>query len=69
MSALPSWAQCAIIGVGVLLSPALAFLMALVGTGLLGLLKDAGVAACLATVVGGATACYFARRVRAAPND
>ncbi len=69
MSTLPNWAQCSIIAVGVLLSPALAFFMALIVAGLLGLLKDAGIAACLATVVGGATAYFFARRVRAAPDD
>jgi len=69
MSTLPSWVQCSIIAVGVLLSPVLAFFMALIVGGLLGILREAGIAACLATVVVGAAAYFLARRIRAAPND
>ena len=68
MNTLPSWAIFDHRGVGAA-KPGARILMALIVAGLLGLLKDAGIAAYLATVVGGAAAYFLARRVRAAPND
>jgi hypothetical protein len=65
MSTLPSLAQCLIIAAWVLLSPVLAFLMAIAAAGLLGLLKDAGITASLATVVGCTIAYLLVRRLRA----
>jgi hypothetical protein len=67
MSSFSSCAQWSIIAVGVLLSPVLAFLMALIVAVLLGLLKEAGVAACVAIVVSCAVAYLLVRRRRAAP--
>ena len=68
MFSLPGRAGWSIFVVGVLLSPALAFLAALIVAGLLGLLKEAGVPAALAMFIARAFAYFRVRRLRAAPG-
>ena len=67
MGRIPSWALWSIIAAGVLLSPVLAFLMALAVAVLLGLLKKAGLVASLAMLVACTVAYLGVRRVRATP--
>jgi positive regulator of sigma E activity len=68
MSTLPSWAQCSIIAALVLLSPALAFLMALAVAMVIGLLKDAGAPVAVAIAAGSTIGYLLVRRLRAAPR-
>jgi len=68
MSRLPAWAQGSIIAAGVLLSPVLAFLMALAVAILIGILKDAGAPAFLALIVAGATGWIVFRKLRMRPR-
>ena len=68
MITLQGWALCSIVAVAVPLSPVLAFFMAIVAAALLGLLKDAGMAACLAIIVGSIIARLVVRRLRDAPS-
>jgi hypothetical protein len=69
MSSLPGWAKWSIIGAGVLLSPALAFLSALAVAVLVVAIKEAGLAAGLAAVGVGMVAYLGVRRLRGAPRD
>jgi len=69
MNILPGWAQWSIIVIGALLSPVLAFLMAIVVAALLGLLKDAGLLASIAIVVVCTIVYSRVRRLRAASQD
>jgi hypothetical protein len=59
MSTLPSWAQCSIIAALVLLSPAIAFLMALAVAIAVGLLKEAGAPAALVSPPVPQSTCCF----------
>ena len=68
MSTLPSWAQCSIIAALVLLSPAIAFLMALAVAIAVGLLKEAGAPAALVIAAGSAIGYLLLRRLRGAPG-
>jgi hypothetical protein len=66
MSSLPGWAQWSIFVAAALLSPALAFLAAIVVAAALGALRDAGLLLPLAIVVGCTIAYWRVRRLRAA---
>ena len=68
MLTLPTRAGWSIVVVGVLLSPALALVAALIVAGLLGLLKKAGAPAALAMLLARTFACGRVRRLRAAPG-
>jgi hypothetical protein len=68
MNTLPSWVQCLIIAALVLLSPALAFLVALAVAMVIGLLKDAGAPVAVAIAASSATGYLLVRRLRAAPG-
>lgn len=65
MSGLPTWAIWSIIAVPALLSPVLAFLLAIAVAILIGALKDAGVPALLATCAALLTGWLLARKLLA----
>ena len=60
--------QYSIIAAGVLLSPALAFLLALAVAMVIGLLKDAGAPVAVAIAAGSIIGYFLVRRMRAAPG-
>jgi hypothetical protein len=64
-----NWGLGGLIAAAVLLSPVLAFLMALAVEILIGLLKDGGVPALLALVAAGAIGGFLFRRLRVRPQD
>ena len=68
MSSLPAWAKWSITAAGVLLSPMLAFLMALVVAVLVGPLKEAGLTASVAIVVACTIIYLWLRRRHVAPT-
>jgi hypothetical protein len=65
---LPSWAPLSIIAVAVLLSPVVAFLMAIAVEILIGLLVEAGVLALPALVATGAIGWPLFRKLRRRPG-
>jgi hypothetical protein len=69
MNSLPGWAKWSIIVAGVLLSPALAFLLAVAVAVLLGVMKEAGVTASVVAIGTGSIAYLGVRRLRGIPRD
>ena len=69
MSRLPTCAQFSVIVVAVLLSPILAFLMALVVDIVIGFLNDGNVPAVLVLVAAGAIGGFLYRKLRMRPQD
>ena len=65
----PTWAELSIIGAAVLLSPVLAFLMAIAVEIVIGVLVDAGAPALLALVVVGAISWFLFRKLRTRPQE
>ena len=63
MRRLPEWTKLTIIAVCVLLSPVLAFLLAIAVEIVIGILKDAGVLEFVALVAVGAVACSRCRKL------
>ncbi len=68
MSSLPTWAIWSIIVPAVLLSPALAFLLAIAAEILIGSLVDAGAPALLALIIVAAGGLFLRRKLRAYPQ-
>jgi hypothetical protein len=64
MSNLPTWAQLSIIATSVLLSPVLAFLMAMAVEILIGVLVDAGWLTSIALVAAGVIICPVLYKLR-----
>jgi hypothetical protein len=67
MSSLPTWATWSI-AVAAVLSPVLAFLMAIAVEILFGVLKDAGMLEFLALVAASVIGCSLLRKLRARPR-
>jgi hypothetical protein len=67
MNSLPTWAMWSIIAAAVL-SPVLAFLMAIAVEIFIGVLKDAGVPALLVLIAAGALGWLLLRRLRVRPR-
>jgi len=69
MGRFPGWAKWPIIAAGVLLSPVLAFLLALSAGVLVAVIKEAGLAAGLAALGIGAITYFGVRRLRVPLRD
>ena len=67
MGRFPSWAKFSVVAGAVLLSPVLAFLMAIAVEISIGAVKDAGALPLLALVVAGAIGCSLLRKACARP--
>ena len=64
MKSIPAWAQLSIIGLALLLSPALAFLVAIAVEIVIGVLVDAGALALSALIATGAIGWLLLRKLR-----